>query len=170
MIVNLIIGAIGSLIASALFLLLLFRFRPNLEISPSISKSTYDDQTVYSIKVVNKGSRDVVRLSTELLMVEPQVVKGGIGKNILQFALAKNEWFALTPTAERDGEAAFEFITNEKIESEWGQRPNSYLIFRVYAQDSFSGFTKVFSKKYFSRTDDIVVGRFGVGASMEISA
>ena len=169
MIANLIIGAIGSLIASALFLLLLLRFRPNLEISPSISKPTYDGQTIYSIKVVNRGSRDVVRLSAELLMVEPQVVKGGIGKKILQFALSKNEWFALTPTTEHDGEAAFEFITNEKIEFEWEQRPNSYLIFRVYAQDSLSGFTKVFSNKYFSKTDDIIVGRFGFGASMEIS-
>jgi hypothetical protein len=166
---SLVIGAIGSLIASAIFLLIMCRVRSNLELSSKIAKTIYNRETVYSIKIINSGKRDVVAIRAELLMIEPQVVHGGIGKNILQIPLVRDEWFLLEPISKNDDDfGSFEFITTENIDEEWGLRPNAYLLFRVHAQDSISGFSKIFSTKYYSRSD-IVQGRFAKGASMLIS-
>jgi hypothetical protein len=84
MIENLVIGAIGSFIASIVFILALYRLRPFLTISPKIAKTEYEGMTVYSIKVLNSGSRDVIDIATELLIIEPHVVGDGVGRNILQ--------------------------------------------------------------------------------------
>ncbi|MFA5182511.1 MAG: hypothetical protein WC405_14410 [Syntrophales bacterium] len=163
-------GAIGSLIASALFLFIMYRHRPKLEISPNIAKTTYDGKTVYAIKVINSGSRDAFAIRAEFLMIEPWVVSGGIGSNILQFSLVRDQWFILNPTSKVGDTfgSNFEFITNEDLEGDWVNHENSYLLFRVHAQDVLSGFARVFVHQYYSRKA-IIEGRFAKGASMEIS-
>lgn len=166
---SLVIGAIGSLIASFLFLLILYRLQPKLEISPKIAKTTYDGETVYAIKVMNSGNRDAVDIRAELLMIEPQVVGGGIGRNILQVSLVRDQWFLLRPMSkvgDRSG-AVFEFITTENLDEEWAKHENSYLLFQVHARDVLSGFARLFSYEYYSRKV-IMNGRFSIGASMEI--
>jgi hypothetical protein len=169
MIENLVIGAIGSLIASAFFIIILYQFRPNLELSPQIAKTNYDGKIVYAIKVLNSGNRDAISIRAELLMIEPQVVSGGIGKNILQFSLERDNWFLLHPSSKtsENFSVTFEFITCDDLIAEWETYENSYLIFQVYAQDVFSGFARVFSREYYSQ-NDVINGRFSKGTSMKI--
>ena len=172
MLQNLVIGAIGSLIASILFLLSLYQLRPKIAISPEIAKTSYDGKTVYAIKIINSGNRDVVDIRAELLMLEPRVMDGGIGKNILQFSLAREQWFLLHPISKsKDGNEfnnTFEFITADNIHDDWAKHENSYLLFQVHAQDVLSWFSEVFSHEYYS-WEDIIEGRFSVGSSMKIS-
>lgn len=170
MIENFLIGALGSLIASAIFLLLLHRYRPKLILSSKIAKTSYDGKIVYAFKVINSGKRDVIGIRGELLLIEPHVVKGGIGKNILQFDLVRDQWFYLPPvkTISDDIITSYEFITFDQLEEEWSKKKNSYLQFRIYAQDAFSGFSKVFSQTYYSSGNTIHNGRFAIKESMEI--
>ena len=171
MIQNLLIGALGSLIASGLFLLLMYRLRPKLDLSPKIARTTYDGETVYALKVVNSGRRDAIEIQGELLMIEPQVVGGGVGRNILQVPLVRERWFQLNPAAEVGEKfgASFEFVVTTNLEEEWMKHKNSYLLFRVHARDAMSGFSRVFSTAYYSQSD-IIAGRFGAGATMAVSA
>ena len=169
MIKNLLVGALGSLIASAVFFGGLYRLRPRLMLSPKIAKTTYEGKIVYAFKIINSGRRDVVGIRAELLLIEPQVVKGGVGKNILQFSLDRDHWFYLPPVTKVGADliTSFEFITTENLEEEWSKRKSSYLQLRIYAQDALSGFSRVFSQTYHSQ-DDICLGRFAK-ESMDIS-
>jgi hypothetical protein len=172
MLLNLVIGAIGSLLASAVFLFILFRYRPRLLLSTQIAKTTYADKAVYAFKVLNSGHRDAVAIKAEVLMIEPQVIVGGVGRNVLQVSLVRDNWFVLRPLSkvgDKVLDATFEFITCENVEQEWATHANSYLVFRVQAQDALSGFSAVFSSEISSR-NEIKVGRFAKGQSMAISA
>jgi len=60
-------------------------------------------------------------------MIEPWVVSGGIGSNILQFSLARDQWFILNPTSKVGDTlgSSFEFITKEDLEGDWAKHENS---------------------------------------------
>jgi hypothetical protein len=167
---SLIIGALGSLIASLVIVFFMYHQRPKMVISDKIAKTSYGEDTIYSIKVVNIGSRDAVSIKTELLIMEPQVVEGGVTYNILEIPLIRNEIFQIRPlsTSGDRPTGVFEFITNVDIEAEWENRSNSYLLFRLIAQDSLSGFSQVFRAEYYSK-NAIISGRFGTGRNMNIS-
>ena len=90
------------------------------------------------------GGGDATSIKAELLLLDPNPVEG-----------------------EKDFGKTYEFITAEDLESEWEKCPKAKLVFRVRAQDSLSGFAKVFSKDFYTR-DDIVAGRFAEGGSMNI--
>jgi len=167
---SLLIGISGSIIASLAILYFIYCQKPNLLISNKIAKTTYNQDIVFAVKVVNNGNRDAVAIKAEFLLVEPQVVEGGVGYNFLKISLEQNEIFDLRPIAEvreRFG-AVFEFITKTDIEEEWNKRNNSFLLFKLIAQDSLSGVSKVFTSEFYS-TKDIQNGRFAKGLSMNIS-
>ena len=169
MIENLIIGAIGSLVASTLFLLLMYLLRPKFGLSSKIAKVEHSTGRVYALKVINLGRRDAVSIKAEFLMLDPYPVEGGYVNSILEVKLVKNEVFLLSPIKGRvkGFGQVYEFITTEDLESEWDKYPKAQLMFRVRAQDSLSGFLKVFRADHYTR-DDIVAGRFARGASMNI--
>ena len=170
MIDNLIIGAIGSLIASVIFLALLYRLRPKLGLCSKIAKVEHSTGKVYALKVVNLGRRDATSIKAELLLLDPELVEGGYVNSIFEVPLVKEEVFVLSPIKDvkKDFGKTYEFITTLDLELEWKKYPKAKLIFRVRAQDSFSGFAKVFSKDFCTR-NDIIAGRFGEGDSMNIN-
>jgi len=158
--------------ASAVFVYLMYRQRPKLELSPQIAKTTIGDNTVYAFKVINTGRRDANSVMAELFLIQPHVVEGGTGYNIMELDLVRNNLFQMRPL-KRVGDkfgAVFEFITTEDLEGEWKGFKDSYLLFRVSAQDSISQFTKVFTVEFESPEEAIVVGRFAKGARMEITS
>jgi hypothetical protein len=162
---------ISPLAPSAVFLYLMYRQRPQLELSMNIAKTTIGGNTVYAFKVINTGRRDANSVIAELFLIQPHVVEGGIGYNIMEIDLVRNNLFQMRPlkkVGDKFG-AVFEFITTEDLEAEWNGFKDSYLLFRVTAQDSISQFTKVFTSEFESPDKTIVVGRFAKGAKMEIA-
>jgi hypothetical protein len=98
-------------------------------------------------------------------------VEGGIGYNIMEIDFVRNKLFHMRPlkkVGDKFG-AVFEFITTEDLETEWNNFKDSYLLFRVTAQDSISQFTHVFTSEFSTPEKSIVYGRFGKGAKMSIS-
>lgn len=162
---------ISPLGVSALFLYLRYRQRPKLQLSTKIAKTTIGGTTVYAFKVINAGRRDAISVAAELFLIQPHVVEGGIGYNIMEIDLVRSKLFQLRPlkkVGDKFG-AVFEFITTDDLETEWNCFENSYLTFRVTAQDSISQFTKVFTSEFETPDESIVYGRFGKGAKMSIS-
>ena len=170
-ITSLLTGILSSLGASAVFVYLMYRQRPELQLSTKIAKTTIGGNTVYAFKVINAGKRDAISVIAELFLIQPHVVEGGIGYNIMEIDLVRNKLFHMRPlkkVGDKFG-AVFEFITTEDLESEWDGFKNSYILFRVTAQDSISQFTHVFTSEFKTSENTIVCGRFGKGANMEIA-
>jgi hypothetical protein len=162
---------ISPLGVSAVFVYLMYRQRPQLLLSTQIAKTTVGDNTVYAFKVINTGRRDANSVMAELFLIQPHVVEGGTGYNIMELDLVRNNLFQMRPlkkVGDRFG-AVFEFITTEDLEGEWRGFKDSYLLFRVSAKDSISQFTKVFTTEFESPEEAIVVGRFAKGERMEIT-
>jgi hypothetical protein len=163
-------GFVSAIWASTVFVYFMYRQRPQLELSTQIAKTTIGDNTVYAFKVINAGRRDANSVMAELVLIQPHVVEGGVGYNIMEIDLVRNNLFHMRPlkkVGDRFG-AVFEFITTEDLEAEWNGFKDSYLLFRVSAQDSISQFTKVFTAEFESPEGAIVIGRFAKGARMEI--
>lgn len=169
---GLITGFVSALCASAVFVYLMYGMRPKLLLSDKIAKTIIEGQTFYSFKVINTGRRDAIALVAELLLIQPVVVEGGVGYNVIEIPFARNNLFHIRPLAKVGDKfgAVFEFITTDNIEEEWNKYQNSYLLFRVSSQDSLSLFYHVFSSEFDSPEKAIVVGRFAKGAKMEITA
>jgi len=168
---SLITGFVSAICASTVFVLMMYGLRPKLKLSSKIAKTTFNGKTVYAFKVVNIGTRDACSIDAELFIIQPHPVEGGTGYNIIELPLVRRKLFHMRPLSkigEKFG-GKFEFITIEDLEAEWSKFQNSYLLFRVYAQDSISLFSRVFTSEFESQEDTIVAGRFAKGASMKIA-
>ena len=169
MIESILLGIIGSLIASILFLSFISYFRPKLLISENISKGEYDGNIIYSIKVVNCGNREAINIKAELQLIGTRVVSGGRGRKIYDVELLKSDSLILNPYKnDKSHNYSFEFSTKVNIEEEWGKREETSLIFRLIAQDSLTSFYKVFEQEYYLFNKSIIPGRFDIGKSMQI--
>jgi hypothetical protein len=171
-IISQIIGFFIGICASAAFVLLMYSQRPKLKLSRQIARTSIGGQTVYAFKIINAGRRDALSVDAELFLIQPHTVEGGTGYNIIELPLVRPKLFLLRPLAKVGTKfgAVFEFITIADLEEEWTKFTDSYLLFRVIAQDSLSLFSQVFSSEFDDPEKDIVVGRFAKGASMKISS
>ena len=168
---SLLTGFISAIFASAVFVYIMYSQRPKLELSRQIARTSFKGQTIYAFKVINAGRRDAVTVSAELFLIQPHTVEGGIGYNIIEIPLVRNKLFHLRPVAKVGTKfgGVFEFITLADLEAEWLAFTDSYLLFRVLAQDSLSFFSQVFSSEFGDPEKAIAAGRFAKGASMKIS-
>ncbi len=170
-IISLLTGFISALVASAVFVYVMYSQRPKLALSRHLARTTFEGKTFYAIKVVNIGRRDAFSVNAELLLIQPHTVEGGTGYNVIEISLVRNQLFHIRPIS-RVGDkfgAVFEFIVVDDLEAVWDKFRNSYLLFRVTAQDPLSLFSHVFSSEYLSPEQAIVPGRFAKGASMKIA-
>jgi hypothetical protein len=171
-IIGLVTGFFSAICASAVFVYIMYSQRPKLELSRQIAKTSFKGQTIYAFKVINAGRRDAVTVSAELFLIQPHAVEGGVGYNIMEIPLVRKQLFHLRPVAKVGTKfgGVFEFITLADLEAEWLAFTDSYLLFRVLAQDSLSLFSQVFSSEFGDPEKAIAVGRFAKGASMKISS
>lgn len=170
-ITSLLTGFVSALCASAVFVLLMYGQRPKLQLSTKIAKTTFEGKTFYALKIINVGRRDAISVVAELFLIQPTVVDGGIGYNIIEISFVRNKLFHIQPLSKVGDKfgAVFEFITTLDLEAEWEKYKDSYLLFRVTAQDSLSLFTHVFTSEFDSPEKSIVAGRFAKGGKMYIS-
>jgi hypothetical protein len=164
-------GVLSSVIASALFLFILLRFRPKLLISPYISMSHEGDgSNVYMIKVINRTPRKVINLKAQLLLQEHRNVPGGFVYDQTIIPLAWDSEFLLERYRRNDREAryAFRLACEYDLDRLWNDQGGDCLLFRVSAQDSITGFTSVFSTRYHTKRDAIKRGSHKFGDSLDV--
>lgn len=71
-----VIGALSSVVASAVWLAVLRGLRPNLEISPVIVQDP-TPPSCFRVKIINRSRRAVVDISFELAVLRPDGTRGG---------------------------------------------------------------------------------------------
>lgn len=145
---TILVGVTSSLIASFTFALMLFLIKPRIDISPYIAKNTdvYGD-LVYDIKVANKGYRDVIDISAELLVVTKENVKNGQINTTKKIPMVYERIFRIKSRGGR------RFPVNENLEAIWENDDISFLLFRILVKDSFTGVGKVFEQTFHTKKE-----------------
>jgi hypothetical protein len=167
MLENLFIGVVSGVVASAIFLLLLFTLRPKLVFSNLIADPEGGAKFVF--KILNKSKYAALDLEIQVSIVTPYATPGGETVWAHQdISLRKNTLFELPRFSKNDIEAkyALRFSTQQNLRSICNSA-SEYVVVKVKARHGLSGFSRVFSKKYHPKTD-IAVGQHEFGDALGV--
>ncbi len=167
---SIIISIVTGVISSYLFLMyFLNRKRVKIEISAHISKVTFEGQTNYFFKFVNKTNSEIFDIR-----IEPTFYKqvGGVGGMNIQGKdiLLKDNFISYIPCkrkSDNNSLHAMRVRTVEDIEGNWSN-PSSYIRLTVIAKHSLSGFTDIFVKDFYSK-DAITTKKFKTGDDLGVA-
>ncbi|MGK7900924.1 MAG: hypothetical protein AB4352_05820 [Hormoscilla sp.] len=166
-------GVISGLITSTLIYQIVSRFKPNVEISPEISKDQEGDgRVLYRIKVINRTKADIVNIRAQLHLLkrggQDVQVKGGLVVKNQKLELKQSDPLFIEKYSAKDPKAnyAYRFITYEELSEKW-DRDTQRLRFRIICTHAFTGVTKFFEKEY--DYYNIKNGNFCKGDSFEIT-
>ncbi|OXA75519.1 hypothetical protein SAMN05444397_101675 [Flavobacterium aquidurense] len=168
-IVGIVISIITGVISSYLFLMyFLNRKRVKIEISSYISKVTFEGQTNYFFKFINKTNSEIFDIR-----IEPTFYKqiGGVGGMNIQGKdiVLKDNFISYIPCKKKSDNNSLHAMrvrTIEDIESNWSDT-SSYIRLTVIAKHSLSGFTDIFVKDFYSK-DVITTRKFKSGDDLDV--
>ncbi len=170
------IGIITSVLTGAassfVVILILSRFaRPDVSVSPMISKVRNGDSFSYDIKIVNKSKRRLVNVQAELLLVKTKNIPGGTIVTTAKLSLIKENVFVIDryDVKDRDEKYAYRFRTDENIDKVWSDDDTQMIRFRIYGHNEISGFGRVFEQDYRIKRSSIREGEFNFGDSFDIT-
>ena len=169
--ITILLGISTSFLASILYLLVLRRLKPHIEISDTIAVSTEPDgNPALRIKCLNRAKRSCINVEAELTRILPVNVEGGQIRKTEVLSLKRNHIFELGPydLKDKDYWYDFRFVCRQDIFKIMSENPSVYLRMRILATDSVSGRTCVFSRNYYSLSSQVKKGAFPIGPSMEI--
>jgi hypothetical protein len=164
--VTIIVSTATSLLASIIFLLLLARIRPKLEISPVIAKGIRDEEVTFNVKVVNKTKADLIDVRCRLDAVDWIPFAKGRLVRTSRIDLRYNELLVLPRLSKRDDDQsfAFRFSTEGNVHS---RIENAELIrFQIIATHGVSGFSRAYRRRFTHA--EIRPGNFETGTSFEV--
>ena len=168
-ILGIVISIITGVISSYLFLMyFLNRKRAKIEISSYISKVTFEGQTNYFFKFINKTNSEIFDIR-----IEPTFYKqiGGVGGMNIQGKdiVLKDNFISYIPCKKKSDANSLHAMrvrTTEDIESNWNDT-SSYIRLTVIAKHSLSGFTDIFVKDFYSK-DVITTRKFKTGDDLYV--
>ena len=158
----------ASLTASVIFLVLLTRVRPRVEISAKVARSVRNGQLSHGVKIINRSRADLVDIRVRLDRIEITPDVNGYLKVRTPIPLRFDEILVLPRFKRKDKEHeyAYRFTTTEDVAGRMDEAI-SILRFQLVAKHSVSGFSRAFSQNF--RVSDIVDGNFAVGNTFEIA-
>ena len=163
-----------GVVSSAVFFMVLSRFKPKIDISPKIAKgiSTLNGKTIYRIKVINKTRMPIIDIMAQLHIFKTYQSDGGEIWKSKSIELKRSDPIAIDKFDQNDADAkyAYRFLTYENIDSIWEDDAAQFLVFRIICKNSLSGFGGFFSKEYRIKKQRIINGDFAKGNSFEIIA
>lgn len=168
-VLGIVISIITGVISSYLFLMyFLNRKRVKIEISSYISKVTFEGQTNYFFKFINKTNCEIFDIR-----IEPTFYKqvGGVGGMNIQGKdiVLKDNFISYIPSkksTDTNSLHAMRVRTVEDIESNWSDT-SSYIRLTVIAKHSLSGCTDIFVKDFYSK-DVITTSKFKSGDDLGV--
>lgn len=171
LILPLFLGVLGSVIASVIFLLVLRNFRPKIEISEHIAKWEKDGTSGYSVKILNKGSRNIIDLRYEIFLVTKESIPGGELLTTRSLALKNYSGFILSKYERKSTEGSFarRIVILDDVDFLWDDDSSQYVIFRVFSHDEVSGLGKLYQREFRTKRNSIKDGQFHFGDSFEVS-
>lgn len=168
-----VLATLVGLITSGIFLFILSKFRPTIDISPIIAKGadTTDGRTIYRVKVINRTRCPIVDIKAQLhIFKNHQTATGEIWKS-KPITLRRSDPIVIDKyyKSDRDANYAYRFVTYENLESIWNDDNVQFLRFRIYAKHSISGFGVFAFQDFRLKRNSIKAGEFSKGDTFEIT-
>ena len=167
--IGIVISIITGLLSSYLFLMyFLNRKRVKIDISSYISKVTFEGQTNYFFKFVNKTNYEIFDIRMEPTFYKQVGAIGGMnlqGKDIT----LKDDFISYIPrrkNTDANNLHAMRIRTIENLEENWADA-SSFIRLTIIAKHSLSGFTDVFVKDFHTK-DSITTKKFKSGDSLDV--
>lgn len=163
---SLLIGVIGSLLASLAWLLTLRRLHPKLELSDFIAFDPANSS--WHIKIINRSRRAVVDIQFEAVRIRLESARGGSVK--MRSPLRIGEPPMVIPgfrkrTSEHDN--CYRIRIFDDPATDMGD--DRHLRLRVFARDEVSGIGRVFERSYHYPPSDIKDGTFARGQDFRVN-
>jgi hypothetical protein len=161
-----------GLTANGMFLFIISRFRPKIDISQHIAyRLDKNGQPVYRIKVINRTKHPIVDIKAQLHVFRSrQTATGEIWVSTsINFKQSDPIMIDKHDKIDKDANYAYRFVTYENIDNIWNDENIQFLRFRIYAKHSISGFGKFVSKDYRLKRNTIKEGEFSKGDTFEIA-
>ena len=164
------IGLTSSLSASFVLLIYLRSLRPKILISPLIAKDEFEQESRYVFKIVNVGNRDLINIKIDVELAQLVNVDGGQIYKSKDIPLVKNYMFQLAKFDKNDSQAdyAARFVTKQDLDALW-QSEHDYVVVKVIATDSFSGFSASFSHDFRIKRTSIKDGSHKWGLELDVA-
>ena len=146
-------GVISSFVAAVVFLVFLRAIRPKIVICDCIAQSEFreDGRGSHSIKVINKSLFSLIGVDLRLDLIRTHTAppEGRPLLTVSNIPLLTEHLFDIPGYRPWDAEAKYSvrFAVLGELFQQWPDDPNNYLLFRLAATHSLSGFRKVFSKR-----------------------
>jgi len=168
-----VLAILVGLITSGMFLCILSRCRPTIDISPIIAKGadTISGRTIYRIKVINRTKSPIVDIKSQLhVFKNHQTATGEIWKS-KTVQLKRSDPIVIDKYDKLDADVnyAYRFVTYEDLEKIWDNDNVQFLRFRIYARHSISGFGAFAYRDYRLKRNTIRSGEFSKGDNFEIA-
>jgi hypothetical protein len=168
MLESLLIGVLGSVIASAIFLATLYSLRPNLEFSKFIADQSKNDDHMFAFKIINRSRWALTHLEFELTLITPKSVHGGVVLTNDLLPLIKDKIFEIGKFDKKDKDAQYAVRIGAPVDLRAKcAGEGQFLYLTVSAQHSLSGFRKVFTKHYHPESD-VKKGKHEYGLGLDV--
>ena len=167
---GIVISIVTGLISSYLFLMyFLNRKRVKIDISSHISKVTFQGQTNYFFKFVNKTDSEIFDIRIEPTFYKQVGAVGGMNLQGKDITLVDNfiSYIPCKKNFDTNNLHAMRVRTTEDLETNWTDS-SSFLRLTIIAKHSLSGFTDVFVKDFHSK-DSITTLKFKSGDDLDVS-
>jgi hypothetical protein len=168
MLENLLIGVASSLVASTLFIGLLYRLRPNIAISSEIARHTQSNGSYgYGFKFINRSIYPAIDVQVEIALYTPRAIANGqindseVLVNYKRFSVdAQND-----PTEAYSNE--FWVTYTGRLEQRW-KDDSQYLVVRIIARHALSQFSSVRTQHFNRKETCVKDGQFANGSSLRV--
>lgn len=168
--VSIISGIFSSLVASFVFLRCILLVKPKICISPYISREiTTDGSKKFYIKILNLTKNEIINVRCHLSLVTVENIPGGTRRIYKTIPIARDNIFSIPKYDINDSDALYEklFRCSGDLNEIWSNNLQ-YLQFRVIANHSVSGFSKVFVQNFYNKQLHLKDGNHDFGSSLEV--
>lgn len=167
---DILLSILSGLVASGVFLLVLSKFRPEIEISPYIARETDDDGKYYVFKIVNRSPRSCIGVKVDASLAKQTNVEGGHTFWTKHLALKQKEVFEISKNdlEDKNADYAWRFVTDDDLDTLWAS-DNDMVRFRVLATDSLTGFSRAFVHQFRLARNSIKTGSHHFGNDLDVS-
>ena len=144
--------------------------RPSITLSGEICKSVDNIGTFYGFKLLNNSIFNVLDVKVEVILKTPFNSNGGLNHSMRWIQLRKDSMLLFPRYKKKDVHADYALIvaTRDDLESLWTDQAQ-FLEIKVHGKHSFSGISKSFTLKYYTKKNCIKDGMFNFGRTFDIS-
>ncbi len=167
---TILLSILSGLVAAGIFLLVLSKYRPLIEISPYIAREHEDEKKYFVFKIINKSKRPCINVRVDASLAKQSHVEGGHIFWMKHLSLRSDEVFEISRynLDDPDADYAWRFATKEDLDDLWCT-DSDMVRFHVIATDSLTGFSRGFVREFRLARNSIKDGSHHFGEDLNVS-